>query len=376
MSAAPDPQQARRFAVIAGGGTAGHVHPGLAVADALVQRGHDRASILYVGSQRGIEHDLVPTAGFELKTLPGKGIPRGLSLDAVRAVLALTRGIAEAVALLRKERPSVVLSLGGFAAVPCAVAARLLRIPVVIHEQNAVAGSANRLISRWARVSAVSFPATDLPNARVTGNPVRPEVLAIDRSKDRGAARDRLGVARQNRMIVVTGGSLGALKLNRAAIDAASRLVADGQTTLYHVVGKRDWESLAEDIVQLAAKSGYRAVSYENDMPSVLAAADLVISRAGASTTAELAVVGLPSILIPLPHAPGDHQRANASALVDVGGATMVEDNEFDGDRLVAEVAVIFDEEGRCDAMARAASTVGQRDAADQVAVLMEEFAA
>ena len=148
-------------------------------------------------------------------------------------------------------------------------------------------------------------------------------------------------------MVVVTGGSLGALKLNNATLQAAKRLTANGQTTLYHVVGRRDWEALGADLEALAAEDGYRPVAYEQDMPSVFAAADLVVSRAGASTTAELAVLGLPSVLIPLPHAPGDHQRANASALVEVGGATMVEDDEFDGDQLVAEVNAIFDKPGR-----------------------------
>ena len=179
-----------RFAVIAGGGTAGHVHPGIAVARALVDRGRATEEILYVGSERGIEHELVPPAGFDLVTLAGKGIPRSVSIGALRAAASLVRGVWQARGLLRREQPQVVLSLGGFAAVPCAVAARLRGTPVVIHEQNAVPGSANRLISRWARAAAVSFPGTPLPNAVVTGNPVGPEMLAVDRTADRAAARE------------------------------------------------------------------------------------------------------------------------------------------------------------------------------------------
>ena len=365
----------QRFALIAGGGTAGHVHPGVAVARALVEGGHGSNTILYVGSERGIEHELVPPAGFELATLPGRGIPRRLSWAAVKASFELARGVVAGVRLVGRERPRVVLSLGGFAAVPCAVAAWLRKVPVVIHEQNAVPGSANRLIGRWARASAVSFAGTDLPRAVVTGNPVRNEMRAIDRARDRTSARNQLGIGSSQRMIVVTGGSLGALRLNHAAIAAARIWSERADLTVYHVVGARDWDELAADRDAISGAIDYRAVRYESDMPTVFAAADLVVSRAGASTTAELAVVGLPSILVPLPHAPGDHQTANASALVAAGGATMVVDDALDGRRLASEVEAMIDEPGRLDEMSDAARSIGRRDAAERVAELMEEYA-
>ena len=365
-----------RFAVIAGGGTAGHVHPGVAVAHALVARGHAAADILYVGSERGIEHELVPPAGFDLETLAGKGIPRSVSPAAATAVASLGRGVAQARRLLRRERPRVVLSLGGFAAVPCAVAARLARIPVVIHEQNAVPGSANRLISKWARVAAVSFPDTPLPHAVVTGNPVRPEMLAVDRTRDRAAARAELDVPDDRTLVVVTGGSLGALRINRAAIELAGAWSERGDVTVHHVVGNRDWDELQADRDAVSGAIDYRPVRYEHDMPTVFAAADLVVSRAGASTTAELAVVGVPSILVPLPGAPGDHQTANAQALVRAGGARLVPDGELDGNRLAAELNELVGHDDLLDRMATAAATVGRRDAADHVARLMEEHAA
>ena len=365
-----------RFAVIAGGGTAGHVHPGLAVARALVDRGHAADEVLYVGSERGIEHELVPPAGFELVTLAGKGIPRSISIDAVRAVGALARGVWQARRLLRRERPEVVLSLGGFAAVPCAVAARFRRVPVVIHEQNAVPGSANRLISRWARAAAVSFADTPLPNAVVTGNPVRPEMLAVDRTRDRDEARRAMGVADDQTLVVVTGGSLGALRINRATIATATAWSDRSDVVIHHVIGHRDWDELAADRAAIDGVVDYRPIEYEHDMPSVFAAADLVVSRAGASTTAELAVVGIPSILVPLPGAPGDHQTANAQALVTAGGARLVADLDLDGDRLAAELDDLVGNRERLAAMAAAAATVGRRDAADEVARLMEEHAA
>lgn len=372
MSAGPP----RRFVVIAGGGTAGHVHPGVSVARALVERGHDASSILYVGSERGIEHELVPPAGFELVTLPGKGIPRRISFAALGAVASLLHGTLAAYWLLRREKPAVVLSLGGFAAVPCAVAARVRRIPVVLHEQNAVPGAANRLISRWARAAAVSFEGTAIAGAVLTGNPVRPEMLAVDRPSQHNSSRASLGVDPDQLFLVITGGSLGALRINRAAIDAATHWRDRADITMYHVVGTRDWEVLAEAREKIGGVIDYRAIRYEHDMPTVFAAADLVVARAGASTTAELAVVGVPSVLVPLPGAPGDHQTANAAELVAAGAAAMVADRELDGLRLVRAVEELLADEERLPAMQRAAVGVGRPDAADHVARLIEEYAA
>ncbi|MGI9622959.1 MAG: undecaprenyldiphospho-muramoylpentapeptide beta-N-acetylglucosaminyltransferase [Acidimicrobiales bacterium] len=363
------------FAVIAGGGTAGHVHPGLAVAQALVAKGHDPETILYVGTERGVETELVPEAGFELATVHGRGVPRTFSLAAMRAAGDLMRGTLEAARLLGQREPGVVLSLGGYAAVPCAVAARLRRIPVVIQEQNAVPGAANRLISRWAVAAAVSFPDTPLPAAVFTGNPVRPEIsdaLGLERHQ----ARDAVGVDDQQFLIVITGGSLGALRLNVATLEAAEVLGDREDLVLRHVIGKRDWEMLEPRRAAMARHQAYQPIEYETDMPTVLAAADLVVSRAGASIVAELAVAGVPSVLVPLPGAPGDHQTANARALVDVGGALLIKDADFTGETLVEAVEDLVADPERLSAMGTAAASAGRVDAADRVAAMLEEHAA
>jgi undecaprenyldiphospho-muramoylpentapeptide beta-N-acetylglucosaminyltransferase len=360
--------------VIAGGGTAGHVHPGLSVARALVARGHDVESVLYVGSDRGIEAELVPAAGFELVTLPGRGIPRRLGLDALRAAASLARGIIAGIAVIWRTRPAVVLSLGGYAAVPCAVGALIRRVPVVIHEQNAVPGAANRLIARWAVASAVSYPDTPLPRATVTGNPVRTEMLEIDRVHNREEIRARLGIGADQVLIVATGGSLGALNINRAVLAAARQWSDRRDLVVHHVIGARDWDLLADERDDAAAHDlDYRAVRYEHDMASMFAAADLVVSRAGASTIAELAVVGVASVLVPLPTAPGDHQRANAGALVAAGAARLVDDDHLDGPRLCAVLEELLAAPGTLDAMARDAARVGRSDAADRVAQMLED---
>lgn len=364
------------WAVIAGGGTAGHVHPGLAVARALVRRGREPETIHFVGSARGVERDLVPAAGFELTLLPGRGIKRQLTWQNLSSAWGLARAVVQARGLLRRLQPAVVLGLGGYASVPCALAARQLKIPVVVAEQNAAPGLANRLAGRWARVSAVSFPGTKLPRAVLTGNPVRDEVQRVDREHGRSAARAALGVDDGRRLVVVASGSLGAARINRAAFEAA-RLWADrDDLAVRHVVGRRDWQELAHLRPDLSdASLDYRAVEYEEDMPGVYAAADLVVGRAGASSVAELAVVGLPSVLVPLPGAPGDHQTANATHLAAVGGAVLVSDAEMDGTRMVTEVDSLLKVPGLLAAMGREAAGLARRDADNRVADLLEEHA-
>jgi undecaprenyldiphospho-muramoylpentapeptide beta-N-acetylglucosaminyltransferase len=387
-------QNGGTFAVIAGGGTAGHVWPGLAVGRALVAAGHRQTSIHFVGSRLGIEAQLVPEAGFGLTLLPGRGIERRLSKTSVAAAWGLTRAVGQGITLVRARRPAAVLALGGYASVPCGMAAALLRIPLVLHEQNAVPGAANRLLARFARAAAVSFPDTGLPRARLTGNPVRPEVLAVDRGRDRKAARQALGLPTDRFVVAVSGGSLGARRINTAVLAAVPKWSARTDLAVYHVVGRRDWPLVAGQPVQpvLGAETGqkravsaprtevggalvYRSVEYEAHMELVLAAADLAVCRSGATTVAELAAVGLPSVLVPLPAAPGDHQTANARSLERAGAAVLVADADLDGDRLVAVVEDLLADRGRLESMSANALTCARRDAAERVAALVEEHA-
>ena len=364
------------WAVIAGGGTAGHVHPGLAVARALVRRGHRPETIHFVGSVRGVEKTLVPAAGFELTLLPGRGIRRRLTGQNLLSVWGLAQAAVQAVRLLRRLQPAVVLGLGGYASVPCALAARLLRVPLVVAEQNAVPGLANRIAGRWARASAVSFPGTPLPRSVLTGNPVRDEVQRVRRDSGRSAARAGLGVEDGRRLVAIVSGSLGAARINRAAFEAARCWADRRDLAVRHVVGRRDWQELAHLRPDLSDTAlDYRAVEYENDMPAVYAAADLMVGRAGASSVAELAVVGLASVLVPLPGAPGDHQTANAAQLADLGGAVLVPDPEMDGDRMVIEVDKLLNDPSLVEAMGREAAGLGRRDADNRVADLLEVHA-
>jgi undecaprenyldiphospho-muramoylpentapeptide beta-N-acetylglucosaminyltransferase len=362
------------FVVISGGGTAGHVHPGLATAKALVAKGHPVNSVLYVGSSRGIEKDLIPPAGFELVVVSGEGIPRRNLLLALKAIWEIMRGTVQAIRLLRKRNPKVVLALGGFACIPCAIAAAVLRIPVVVHEQNAVPGLANRVISRWAYRSAVSFDGTQLRRAEYTGNPVRKEILDM-RNIDQTAARETLGVPAENTFIVVTGGSLGAYRLNMALIESIPLLLNGEILTIYHVVGSRDWDEVASVGVDLKKYVDYRPVEYEYDMPTVLRAADLVISRAGGSIAAEIAVLGVPAILIPLPNAPGDHQTANAESLVHSGSAVLIPDKECDGKRVAKAISELISSPHELSRMRHAIHEKSQFNAAELLVDVLERAA-
>jgi len=362
------------FAVIAGGGTGGHVIPGLAIGRALVARGHEPGSLHYVGSERGIEARLVPEAGFGLTVLPGRGIQRRMTRENVGAAAGLSRAMGRALSLLRSLRPQVVVSVGGYASVPCTVAATALRIPLVLHEQNAVPGAANRMAAPVAKACAVSYPGTRLPRAVVTGNPVRPEVAAVDRARDREGARRALGLPADGSVLGVFGGSLGALRLNRAVLDSLAAWRGRPDFAVHHVVGERDW-ALASAEAPADPGFAYRAVRYEDRMPLLLAAADLFVCRAGGNTVAELATVGVPAVLVPLPGAPGDHQTANARVLADAGAAELVPDGRLDGARLVAEVDRLLGDGDRLSRMGRAAAALARPNAADDIAALVEQYA-
>lgn len=365
------------WAVIAGGGTAGHVVPGLAVARALVARGHAPSTIHWVGGRRGTEGAMVAEAGFQATLLPGRGIQRRLTTENLGAAWGLACAGGEALALIRARRPAVVLAMGGWASVSCAMAAVGRGVPVVVAEQNAVPGASNRLVGRFAKAAAVPFAGTPLPRAVVTGNPVRAEILAVDRSPaGRAAARAALGLPEGRTVVAVFGGSLGALRLNNAVLGALGTWAGRGDLAVRHVIGERDWSLVTGQVPDLPAGGLlYQPVRYDDRRELSLAAADVAVSRAGGNTVAELAAVGLPSVLVPLPGAPGDHQTANARHLSDAGAAVLVADADLSTARFVGEVEGMLGDPARLAAMEAAASGAARRDAAEAVAALVESCA-
>jgi UDP-N-acetylglucosamine--N-acetylmuramyl-(pentapeptide) pyrophosphoryl-undecaprenol N-acetylglucosamine transferase len=367
------------WAVIAGGGTGGHLYPGVAVATALVERGHEPASLRFVGARRGLEAKTRALEGFPVSLLPGRGFDRKVSGRSLLANLEAMVGGLAAVALatisFSKWRPSVVISIGGYASLGCVVAAFLWRVPIIVINVDAVPGAVNRWAARVAAASAVGAAEVRLPGAVFTGVPVRPEMRAIDRSAEgKQAARHRLGLPADRKVIAVSGGSLGSLRINRATLELA-RLWADREdVAIRHVVGRRDWPEFESAPVP-AGGLVYQRVEYEEDMVSFYGAADLALQRAGANTVAELALAGVPSVLVPLPGSPGDHQGANARSMASAGGAVVILDGELDGARLARELEALLARPIRLDAMAGAAKALGRPAAAEDVAQLVEDRA-
>ena len=367
----------RPWAIIAGGGTGGHVTPAIAIARALVARGHPADTIHFVGSRRGIEARMVPDAGFAVTLLPGRGIQRRLALDNLGAVVGLLVALVRAFVLVARRRPRVIVSVGGYASAPCSIAAVLLRVPLVLAEQNAVPGAAHRLVARFARAAAVTFEGTPLPRAVVTGNPVRPEILAVDRERGRHAARAELGLPADRQVLLTIGGSLGARHINVAVLGAVRRWATRRDLAVRQVVGRRDWELVDGDRPRLPADGlVWHPVPFEDRVDLALAATDLVVCRAGASTVAEVTAVGVPAVFVPFPGAAEDHQTANARAVVDAGGGVLLPDAECTAERLAAEVEALLADPGRLALMGKAAHALARPDAAERVATLVEGAAA
>jgi UDP-N-acetylglucosamine--N-acetylmuramyl-(pentapeptide) pyrophosphoryl-undecaprenol N-acetylglucosamine transferase len=370
----------RPFAVVSGGGTGGHVFEALAIARSLRALGHDPESIELVGSRRGQEAILLAGQGFPFKLLPGRGIVRRLDAASVWSNLGALAGLAWATAKevldLARRRPRVVVSVGGYASFPADAAAAVLGVPLVLVTIDAVPGAVHRLLGRRAAANAVAFPGTQLPRAVVTGVAVRPEIAEVDRSEQAAArARKELELPEGRRVVGVMGGSLGARSVNLSALGLAERWRGRGDLAIYHVTGRRD----ADEMQREASARGlstpgdltYRAVPFEDRMARLYEAVDVMVCRAGASTVAELAVAGVPSVLVPLPGAPGDHQTANARRLVDAGGAILVPDASCTPGRLESVLDELFADPSRLRAMGEAARALGRPDAADRIGALV-----
>ncbi len=379
----------RRGTVIAGGGTGGHIVPSLQVARAMVARGHAAETIELYGSRRGQEAITWPTLEFPHTLLPGRGIRRSLRPAAlmanIGAVLGLAWACVRAIGSFLAHRPRAVVIVGGYASFPAGVAAVLTRVPLVSVTTDAVPGAVNGLLGRFAAANAVAFPDTDLPRAQVTGTPVLPELAHLDRSpQGRARSRAALGLPSDRQTVASMSGSLGARRVNRALAELAGLWAACATRALYHVTGRRDYDTFAPGAVTDDVRAGggasdgglvYRVVPFEDDVPDFLTAADVCVTRAGAMTVAELLISGMPAILVPLPGAPRDHQTRNAEAMVRMGAAVHVPDPECDGRRLATELDALLTDPERLRAMGEAARSHAHPDAAARIAELVDAHA-
>lgn len=364
--------------LIAGGGTGGHVFPALAVAEVLRQAGID---VEFVGTARGLESRLVPEAGWTLHEVEARPLARHVSLSTLGLPLAVARATRQVVALIRKRGVTAACVFGGYTSVPLVLAARRTRIPLVVHEQNAIPGLANRLAARWAEAIAVSVPAASerlrYPDRVVlTGNPVRTTFADLDPVAARSVALEAFELDERRRTLLVFGGSQGARTLNDAVIGSVGLWRDPDKLQILHAAGRDDFERVSQRWNRVLAECGtesprIRWHEFITDMPAAYAAADVVACRAGASTIAELTVLGLPSVLVPYPHATDDHQTANARALAERGAAKLVPDAQLAPRSLVAASEPWLTDDAARSAAATAARSLGRPDAAEQVAALV-----
>ncbi|MEU1982632.1 undecaprenyldiphospho-muramoylpentapeptide beta-N-acetylglucosaminyltransferase [Nocardia sp. NPDC019395] len=352
--------------IVAGGGTAGHIEPALAVADAL-RRLDPRIRVTALGTRRGLETTLVPERGYPLELIPPVPLPRKPSMDLlrlpgrVRASVARTREIIDAVGA------DVVVGFGGYVALPAYLAAgrgvlrRRRAIPVVVHEANAKAGIANKVGARRAAEVLAAVPDSGL-TADIVGIPVRSAITSLDRAALRAQAREHFGLPAEGPVLLVFGGSQGARSINDAISGAAPQLAAAGVSVL-HAHGPKN----TVEVATADSRAPYVAVPYLSRMDLAYAAADAVVCRSGAMTVAEVSAVGLPAVYVPLPHGNGE-QELNARPVVAAGGGRIVGDPELSAKYVIDEVIPLLTDPVRIAEMGRAAAGAGHRDAADEVA--------
>ncbi len=362
--------------VLAGGGTAGHIEPMLALADALRRR-NENLRITCLGTARGMETRLVPARGYDLRLIPPVPLPRRPTVDLLRVPGRLRRAVADTRALLDELSADVVVGFGGYVALPAYLAARRAGtgragIPIVVHEQNALPGLANRIGARLAARVGVTAPGTPLHRGEHVGMPLRRAIAALDRAALRAAARAEFGLDADRPTLLVFGGSQGAQTLNRAVVAAADALTAAGIQVL-HARGPKNID------VTVAARPGgtapYVLVDYLDRMDLAYSAADLALCRSGAVTVAELSAVGLPAAFVPLPIGNGE-QRRNALPVVEAGGGMLVEDAELDERWITGHLVPLLTDPAALAGYARHAAAAGVPDADERLADMVVEAAA
>ena len=359
-----------RSVVLAGGGTGGHIEPMLALADALRRRGGD-LRITCLGTARGMETRLVPARGYDLRLIPPVPLPRTPTPDLLRVPGRLRRSVAETRALLHELTADVVVGFGGYVALPAYLAARWSGIPIVVHEQNALPGLANRIGARVAARVAATVPGTPLRRAEHVGMPLRQAISSLDRAARRAEARAEFGLDPDRPTLLVFGGSQGAASLNRAAVAAAGALTAAGVQVL-HARGPKNTDVVPPG--RPAGSAPYVVVDYLERMDLAYAAADLALCRSGAVTVAELSAVGLPAAFVPLPIGNGE-QRRNAQPVLDAGGGLLVEDADLDAGWVTAHLLPLLTDPAALAGLARHAAAAGVPDADERLADIVWEVA-
>ena len=357
--------------IVSGGGTGGHIYPALTLVRA-IQRKQPAAEFLYVGTRDGLEADIIPRENIPFETVNIRGFKRSLSPENLLRGAQAFGGVVKAMGIVRRFRPDAAVGTGGYVCGPILLASSLMGVPTLVQEQNVVPGITNKLLSRFASCVAVGMKdaLALFPQKKTvfTGNPIRREVLVARRSE----GLKRFGLDRTRRTVLVSGGSRGAQSINRAMIGVLAHYAGRDGVQILHVTGKDGYEDvkarLSEAGVDLKAAGNLFVEPYLYDMPQALACADLAVFRAGAIGIAELMARGVPSILVPYPHAAANHQEFNARAAATAGASRMILDRELTSERLLSTMAELLSEEAKLKRMAKAAKHLGKPEAADEIA--------
>jgi UDP-N-acetylglucosamine--N-acetylmuramyl-(pentapeptide) pyrophosphoryl-undecaprenol N-acetylglucosamine transferase len=349
-----------------------YVLPAIAVAEALVVAGHEPQAIHYFGAERGIERLLLPDTPFPYTLFDVVGFQRRLTRRNLAFVPKLLAARRRAIAMFRDARPKVVVSVGGYASLPAVLAARALDVPVVVVSYDRFPGRASKLAARRAAACAVAFPDSPLPRATLTGAPIRRAVLEVDRTRDRDAARRALELPADRFVVAVMGGSQGSGALNRSIAALVARHAGDHSLAIRHVVGER---FMPDALPALDGTQGllYQPLGYEARMPLVYAAADVLVGRGGASTVHEVAVTGIPAVLVPWADSAEDHQTANVRWLADAGAAVMLPESDIG--RLDQMIAELRHDAGRRAGLSHRATELGEVHRSGALAGLIESVA-
>lgn len=356
--------------IVSGGGTGGHIYPALTLIDAIKNKRPD-AEFLYVGTEKGLEADIVPKAGINFTALKLEGgLERRFTLENISRAANAIWSIKRAADIVKSFKPSVVVGTGGYVCGPILLAASLMKVPTLIQEQNAVAGVTNKILSKFVKKIAVgtrdalkNFPAD---KTVYTGNPIRKEVLAA--KKEDGLSE--FDFTDDKPIILISGGSRGARSINNAMIDVLKSAAQKNSAQFLHVTGKGEFTSVVEKLSDLDAPN-IRIVPYLYNMPTAMAMTDLAIFRAGATGLAELTARGIPAILIPYPYAAENHQEFNARSLVEAGAARMILNKDLTAEILSATIDELLVSPEKLKSMAKASLSLGKPDAADEIADLI-----
>ncbi len=359
-----------------GAGTGGHLYPALALAKE-IRRQEPEAKIIFIGRKKSLESNILSQENFSFKAIEARSSARKISLQMISSSFYLGKGFLQSTKILRRFSPQIVVGTGGYVSLPVVLAAVMLKIPVLVHEQNVIPGVANKFLSSWVKLTCLSFPDSQAyfpsrAKTKVTGNPRASEVLTV--SREEGCKF--LGLLPEKKTLLITGGSQGALKLNKVMLETLKLMAGREDLQVIYVTGERYFAEISKKVADLGLKriSGLQVLPYIKNMPLALAAADLIVSRAGATILAEINAVGLPSILVPSPNVVNDHQAANARALEKEKAAVVFLEKDLVPESMAREIFNILNNKNRRQMMAEASRSMGFPQAANVIYNYIKEI--